>query len=343
MLFLWLMQNLANHITELLKNHDCVIIPQFGGFVANYKPAFYNHETSLFVPPGKEISFNEKLIHNDGLLSQQIMKTEGCTFDLAIERINESLTALKEELKQNQKVIFKGLGTLKRNTEGYLEFAQDSANLLKSAYGLSSFHFNRLAAGEERKLKIVADNRNKNRSNLSRFSVAAAAALIIMFFLFPFKVSDTRQNHAGIVDDFDSLFEQTAIAKQTVPNDNLAEYTEPEIKTETENVAAIDDVVDEIPDTEAIETEVVPIVVVPEVQYHIIVASLATKDQAIAFVERHCKNQFPEYRIIESNGRYRVSIETFKDKTIAVPVLETFRDTNPRYKDAWLLTIKATV
>jgi len=62
------------YIKELLLLNDCVIIPQFGGFVANYKPATI--ENNKFFPPTKEVAFNNKLTSNDGLLINYISEIE---------------------------------------------------------------------------------------------------------------------------------------------------------------------------------------------------------------------------------------------------------------------------
>ena len=57
------------YIAELLEEHDCVIVPDFGGFVANYAPANVNSINHRFDPPYRKISFNKLLVHNDGLLA----------------------------------------------------------------------------------------------------------------------------------------------------------------------------------------------------------------------------------------------------------------------------------
>ncbi len=62
---------ISQYIKELLILNDCVIIPEFGGFVANYKPATI--ENNQFFPPAKEIAFNNKLVSNDGLLIKHIL------------------------------------------------------------------------------------------------------------------------------------------------------------------------------------------------------------------------------------------------------------------------------
>lgn len=42
------MIELAQHIEALLLENDCVIVPNFGGFVAHYAPATYVKEENLF-------------------------------------------------------------------------------------------------------------------------------------------------------------------------------------------------------------------------------------------------------------------------------------------------------
>ena len=69
---------ISQYIKEILLLNDCVIIPDFGGFVANYKPAMI--ENNRFFPPTKEIAFNNKLISNDGLLINYISEAEGVDY-----------------------------------------------------------------------------------------------------------------------------------------------------------------------------------------------------------------------------------------------------------------------
>lgn len=42
------MIELAQHIEALLLENDCVIVPNFGGFVAHYAPATYVKEEKSF-------------------------------------------------------------------------------------------------------------------------------------------------------------------------------------------------------------------------------------------------------------------------------------------------------
>ena len=49
------------HISELLYDHDCVIIPELGGFVGNYTPAQIHPVRHTFTPPFKNIIFNIRI------------------------------------------------------------------------------------------------------------------------------------------------------------------------------------------------------------------------------------------------------------------------------------------
>ena len=66
---------LDKQISSLLYLHDCIIIPGFGGFVANQKPSFLNPAHHIFSPPSKRIAFNSSLRIGDGLLANHISKT----------------------------------------------------------------------------------------------------------------------------------------------------------------------------------------------------------------------------------------------------------------------------
>ena len=71
------------YISELLYLHDCVIIPNFGGFVGNKKSAVLNKNTHTVLPPSKEILFNKNLKVNDGLLISHLANKEKISNDQA--------------------------------------------------------------------------------------------------------------------------------------------------------------------------------------------------------------------------------------------------------------------
>ena len=94
------MKNLARHIELLLRDNDCVILPDFGGFIAHDVPAYYIAEEGLYYPPSRSISFNAAIKMNDGLLVQSYMKSYQVDYaranymiDVAIEELTDLLLA----------------------------------------------------------------------------------------------------------------------------------------------------------------------------------------------------------------------------------------------------------
>ena len=74
---------LANSINDLLYRYNCVIIPDFGGFVTNKISAKMNKAPNTFYPPAKQITFNSHLKVNDGLLANYIASSENISFEKA--------------------------------------------------------------------------------------------------------------------------------------------------------------------------------------------------------------------------------------------------------------------
>ena len=68
--------NLASYINDLLYRYDCVIVPNFGGFITNKVSAKINENTNSIYPPSKKISFNKHLNVNDGLLVNYVATSE---------------------------------------------------------------------------------------------------------------------------------------------------------------------------------------------------------------------------------------------------------------------------
>ena len=77
------MTTVQNHIKELLFEQDCVVIPEFGGFVTNFDCAKINSNNRFIAPPQKWLAFNVLLKNDDGLLSNYIAKEENITVSQA--------------------------------------------------------------------------------------------------------------------------------------------------------------------------------------------------------------------------------------------------------------------
>ena len=79
---------ISYHIFNLLQEHDCVIVPNFGAFVARNISAKISRDGSRIYPPNKEITFNRSLIKSDGLLINEISSNENISYEMANDKLN---------------------------------------------------------------------------------------------------------------------------------------------------------------------------------------------------------------------------------------------------------------
>lgn len=123
--------------------NDCVIIPEFGGFVANYRPA--KVENNQFFPPTKEVAFNNKLVSNDGLLINFISEAEGIDYFSAKQKLESFVDETLLNLEKKRNVYFEGIGYLHYDSRENLQFEpQLKDNLLVESYGLQSFTYEKI-------------------------------------------------------------------------------------------------------------------------------------------------------------------------------------------------------
>lgn len=130
---------IENYISDLLYRYECVIVPNFGGFVTNEISAKVNHFTHTFYPPTKQVSFNSHLKNNDGLLANHIASVEKIPFADAVLSIKKTTENWKQTLEKESVEISK-IGSLTLNKEGKIIFEPTiTENYLTSSFGLSSF------------------------------------------------------------------------------------------------------------------------------------------------------------------------------------------------------------
>lgn len=138
---------LESHLHSLLYDHDCVIIPEFGGFLTRYSPAHIHALQQTLVPPSKVLTFNRRLVSNDGLIAQEIMRREGVSFDQAMAHIQHRVAEMEMALTSTQRVVLEGIGTFHADAAGTVQFTPEAGqNFLKDAFGLASLALDTPAA-----------------------------------------------------------------------------------------------------------------------------------------------------------------------------------------------------
>jgi len=137
--YIFVTMTTANCISDLLYRYECVIVPNFGGFVTNEISAKVNHFTHTFYPPSKQLTFNSHLQNNDGLLANYVAATNKISYSEALEAIEKEVDSWKLLLNTEQLEI-ENIGSLKLNKERKLIFEPaNSLNYLTSSFGLGSY------------------------------------------------------------------------------------------------------------------------------------------------------------------------------------------------------------
>ncbi|MGY8928607.1 MAG: HU domain-containing protein [Flavobacteriales bacterium] len=115
-----------NLLPGMFLDYDCVIIPGLGGFVCNGRSAWYDEENEEMVPPSRDVIFNPNLIHNDGLLAQEIMRARDLSYSEAMKHVEDEASSMVRQLKEGKPVEIARVGRLYSGEDGVTRFLPDS-------------------------------------------------------------------------------------------------------------------------------------------------------------------------------------------------------------------------
>ncbi len=347
--------DISHYISRLLFRYDCVIVPDFGGFISNYHSAIYKPELHVFSPPTKVLAFNCKLTVNDGLLANYIAQCNQCTFTEASIEIATFVRLINSDLDSGKKVLFDGIGTFTKNT-GIVVFQPDnSINRLIDAFGLPVLQ---LPLSAQETLIPVFENTSEKRNVVRK--VLVAIPLVLALALLPLKMSKLPlqginssaalsnlqiqyekkkhilENPSSISDVIDKLtdaeyalyYPQKQKSSVSLPVDSLKNtISVKSTKIPKEKI---------LPKT--VNSEITPKIISenhPDKKYFIIAGSFVEMSRVNVFCkELISKNFTPE--IIKRDGKLRISVASFSNSEEANHALSLFRQEHPEYP-VWLL------
>jgi hypothetical protein len=123
-------------VSELLYKHDCVIIPNFGGFVARNYGSSFSKGNNLLYPQTKYILFNKNLMHNDGLLVSALMEKSHVSYTEAEKLIADCKDYIQSLLSAKKRFELSNIGLLYIDAENTLRFeAKADVNFLLDSFG----------------------------------------------------------------------------------------------------------------------------------------------------------------------------------------------------------------
>lgn len=298
--------NLEKHISSLLYHHDCLVVPEFGAFIAQKSNAIYNKESTRFLPPQKLLAFNPSITKSDGILIQNLSQVEGLTFEQAKERVETSVRLWKNHLESNEALTLEGLGTLIQTEQGSIDFTPNHPNYLLNSFGLESI---------KAEFILPEIRTTEEKGNAVWWKVAAVVPILLGGFLYfgkPQPVADyVNQQWSGFVSPAVSS-NLKAIKVIESPVQTIKQKAE-EFKIEIEEKNTIHD-------------------------HQVIVGSFIKKSEADNLVDLLKNKGFDNAQFTQKKGRYHyIALQTFENKEDAN---EYRRKVSNDFPEAWIFSLK---
>ncbi|MGQ7870124.1 HU domain-containing protein [Sunxiuqinia sp. sy24] len=206
------------YIKELLLLNDCVIIPGFGGFVSNYKPATVR--STQFNPPSKAISFNEKLTFNDGLLINHLVEKEGSNYLVVSKQVGLLAQELNYRLTDGETIHIEGIGRLAFDENESLTFTpEENQNFNLDSYGLATFNYETLHAKNLVRRDISQEERDAVQVFFQKRSlkkVLVAIPILVALALVPIKNNTTNLQKSNL-SSLSQMMSRTEIVQKIEP------------------------------------------------------------------------------------------------------------------------------
>lgn len=140
------------YIAELLKNNTRVIVPDFGAFMVKGSPGSAE----------KQVSFNDFLKYNDGLLVNYIVKQEGIVKDEALKKVQSFVADIQKELKNNKPYKVADLGYLYKDPRGSVRFKKGDESPKTQTKETETSQPKDKSASQPSKTSVTLDDQSKS-------------------------------------------------------------------------------------------------------------------------------------------------------------------------------------
>jgi hypothetical protein len=345
---------LERHIEILLLDNDCVIVPEFGGFMAQHTDARYSEVDNTFLPPIRTIGFNPQLKINDSLLAQSYVEAYDISYPEALRRIEQEVEEIRQILSTKGEYELRDIGTLRMNAAGNYEFEPCEAGLLTpSLYGLGSFEFETLesieakqakeeAAVPQHTAKIIDINEKKNsestifadiddnndsdtytiKKSVIR-NIAVACIAIMVFLLVPSHLGNGTKSALTTSKIDTGLLYRIMPKDITTGNAEIEAATKKVLQKNEEKKTVI---------VEKKNTE-------PQEYYTIVLASKVSINNAKVYTEKLKKEGYTAAEVYSGHGNTKVIYGSYSSKKAAQSALNSLNSNNT-FADGWVTMVR---
>ncbi len=362
------MEDIDRHISELLFDHDCVIVPALGGFLASNQSARIMMPKHIIYPPFRHIAFNIFLKHNDGLLANRLVEVKKINYTEALQLIENYTTFCFDTLEKGKKFILTEIGTLYYDKERNLQFEPfRNYNHLKDSFGMEPVNFLPIQRGEQTEKNIplsekairpsVPPDKSQLRQAIIRNRAYIGAVFVgaaMCWFAINLYIAGPKNYESTSLNPFDT--QETKInAKDSleIPNAEKNLSTNNTVDTIETHIIPIDSTpIAKIPETEEKEIKdntgkssgIVEPIIKEDTTHQTVTKSLYRNLYVIAGVFKIKENAdkmlnnlkqqgFVNAQIIETDNRHYVTFENATNKEGALAMIDTLHKRN---LDSWI-------
>lgn len=322
--------NLSVYLSELLKTNDCVIIPDLGGFIANYQFSGFDDRNDQFSPPSKELIFSGKLKKNDGLLVNYISDREGIGYLEARRIVSEFVAESIFRLENGERIVLEEVGNLRYDQNEHLIFEPVESKMIRTdAFGLDSFHFPRLINKYTQTPKPVFRDKDPEPQRrlhpVLKYALIGIPLVVALYFIPYNKVFNSSRlvrqqtsNTASLPINDTKLINKVE-ADKIIPQQNSATLASP-------------------PQEEKLVSQTV-VNEAAKGKYHVVGGCFKVRENADKLADRLIKQGYPAQ--VSNLGKYffRVSVQSFQTRKEADIALAQLAKSEPE-TGYWLMADK---
>jgi cell division septation protein DedD len=337
------MRPLPDHIAGLLADHDCVIVPALGAFLASREPARPDVSGRRLLPPRRRIAFNVFLRQNDGLLAQRLVETEHFTYPEAVRHVEHFSAGVLRKLESGEPVNIARVGILSMGNDSAIRFSPESESMLDpETFGLGTVSLPQpVAAGRRTGVPVsvtepAVSSPARPRRPLAKYQLqqllsAAAVAGALLWFSFNVYLVTRDSGQQASLPSLDSVRpERTTTDTANRPKVLSTVPTKPE----TVYVASVAPV--KAPEASTVTTPAPEPAIPPaaDQRFFVIAGAFKQSGNAEALVRELRDRGFSHARIIDTVGSLMyVCYDGFPEAAAAESLLTDLRS---RQEKGWI-------
>lgn len=331
---------MLEHIEFLLSQHDCVIVPGLGAFLATYEPSRYLADKECFTSPRRVYAFNSGLTVSDGLLVSSIARSRNIDYSAAAKVTDAAVERIHAELNRNGEFTFGRIGRLETTLMGALHFESFAHDKLTPAIDwLGDIPFKSLQAksrvADSNDDTVVRRHKIDRQIKIKRFvrtAVGAAAAILLAIVIStPVSVKNTFTASTVPPVRLAANDADAEIVAEELPLSETSVQAEAETPADSETQAIVENALDA--NVEASEECIVPNN--SEGNYVLVVASFSNSFDAEKFISQQKGRTGLDFDIVQAGDKYRVYAAS-SDKISDLTKLASESQIGRHFPESWV-------